>query len=250
LPDGQDQLIAAVAEANPNTIVVLETGGPVKMPWLDKTAAVIEAWYPGARGGQAIASILFGETNPAGRLPVTFPASEDQLPRPKLDGSDWVEPYTADDIPPGGDKLRADYNIEGSDVGYRWFARKDLKPLFPFGFGLSYTSFSTGGLSLKGRIATFTVTNTGERAGDEIAQLYLVSRAGSRMRRLVGFQRISLQPGEGRQIALTIDPRPLADWQNGGWTMPAGDYGFALGRDADDLGPVVTVRMPGGTWSD
>ena len=250
LPDGQDQLIAAVAEANPNTIVVLETGGPVKMPWIDKTAAVIEAWYPGARGGQAITSVLFGETNPGGRLPVTFPASEDQLSRPKLDGSDLVVPYTADDIPPGGDKLRADYNIEGSDVGYRWFARKELKPLFPFGFGLSYTSFSTGGLSLKGRIATFTVTNTGERAGDEIAQLYLVSRAGTKMRRLVGFQRVSLQPGEGRQITLTIDPRLLADWKNGGWSTPAGAYGFALGRNAADLGPVVTAAMPVRKWRD
>lgn len=135
LPDGQDELIAAVAAANPNTIVVLQTGGPVKMPWLDKTASVIEAWYPGARGGEAIASVLFGQTNPAGRLPITFPASEDQLPRPKLAGGDWVEPYTADDIPPDGDKLHADYDIEGSDVGYRWFARKDAKPLFPFDLG-------------------------------------------------------------------------------------------------------------------
>jgi beta-glucosidase len=250
LPDGQDELIAAVAAANPNTIVVLQTGGPVKMPWLDKTAAVIEAWYPGARGGEAIASVLFGQTNPAGRLPITFPASEDQLPRPKLDGSDWVEPYTADDIPPGGDKLHADYDIEGSDVGYRWFARKDAKPLFPFGFGLSYTSFSTSGLAVKGRAASFTVTNTGQRAGDEVAQLYLVSRVGQKTRRLVGFQRLNLQPGASAQVTMTIDPRLLADWKNGGWSMPAGDYGFALGRNAEDLGPVVNARMAARKWSD
>jgi len=250
LPDGQDQLIAAVADANPNTIVVLETGGPVKMPWLDKTAAVIEAWYPGARGGQAIASILFGETNPGGRLPVTFPVDEGQLPRPVLDGSIWVEPPYADEPASGGDKLRADYDIEGSDVGYRWFARKGVKPLFPFGFGLSYTRFSAGSLAVKGKTATFTVANTGKRAGDDVAQLYLVSRAGAPIRRLVGFQRVSLEPGASRQLTMTIDPRLLADWKNGGWTMPAGDYGFALGRNADDLGPIVTTRMAARKWSD
>lgn len=249
LPDGQDQLIAAVAQANPNTIVVLETGGPVKMPWLEKTAAVIQAWYPGSRGGQAIASVLFGETNPGGRLPVTFPASEDQLPRPKLDGSDWVEPYT-DNVPPGGERLYADYDIEGSDVGYRWFARKGLKPLFPFGFGLSYTSFASSGLAVKGRTATFVIANTGERAGHDVAQLYLVSRGGEDIRRLVGFQRVSLQPGASQQVSVTIDPRLLADWKNGGWSMPAGAYGFALGRNAEDLGPTVTVRMAARNWRD
>jgi beta-glucosidase len=250
LPEGQNELIAAVAAANPNTIVVLETGGPVKMPWLGKTAAVLEAWYPGARGGQAIASVLFGETNPSGRLPITFPASEEQLPRPKLDGSDWVVPFTADEIPAGGDKLSADYNIEGSDVGYRWFARKGTKPLFPFGFGLSYTSFSVGGLSVNGRSATFTVSNTGQRAGDDVAQLYLVSRGGEKLRRLVGFQRVSLQPGASRQISVTIDPRLLADWKNGGWSMPAGEYGFAIGRNAEDLGSAVTVKLPARNWRD
>jgi beta-glucosidase len=250
LPNGQDELIAAVAAANPNTIVVLQTGGPVKMPWLDKTAAVIEAWYPGARGGQAIASVLFGETNPSGRLPVTFPASEEQLPRPRLDGSDWVVPYTADEIPPGSDKLHADYNIEGSDVGYRWFARKGTKPLFPFGHGLSYTSFSSSGLAVKGHTATFTIANVGQRAGDEIAQIYLVSRGGEKLRRLVGFQRVSLQPGASQKLSVTIDPRLLADWKNGGWSMPAGTYGFALGRNAEDLGPVVSVKMPSRNWRD
>lgn len=250
LPDGQDQLIAAVAAANPNTIVVLETGGPVKMPWLDKTAAVIEAWYPGARGGQAIASVLFGETNPAGRLPITFPANEAQLPRPKLDGSDWVVPYTADDIPPGGEKLYADYNIEGSDVGYRWFARQGSKPLFPFGFGLSYTSFAQSGLTVKDTVASFTVANIGQRAGDDVPQLYLVNRAGDKKLRLVGFQRVSLLPGASQPVVLAIDPRLLADWKDGGWSMPAGDYGFALGRSAEDLGPTVTVHMPAKKWKD
>jgi beta-glucosidase len=250
LPDGQDHLIAAVADANPNTIVVLETGGPVKMPWLDKTAAIIEAWYPGARGGQAIASILFGETNPGGRLPVTFPVDEGQLPRPLLDGSAWVEPPYADEPAFGGDKLRADYDVEGSDVGYRWFARRGTKPLFPFGFGLSYTSFAAGNLTVKGKTATFTVANTGKRAGDDVAQLYLVSRAGASTRRLVGFQRVSLQPGASQRITMMMDPRVLADWKNGGWVMPAGEYGFALGRNAEELGPTVITRMAARKWSD
>jgi beta-glucosidase len=185
-----------VAAANPNTIVVLETGGPVVMPWLSKVKAVVEAWYPGARGGEAIASVLFGETNPGGRLPLTFPASTEQLPRPKLDGSDWVEPNFAGDPTSGSDQLHADYDIEGSDVGYRWFARKGQKALFPFGYGLSYTTFQTTGLSLKGLTATFTVKNTGTRDGDEVAQLYLTTRNGEVKQRLVGFARVSLKAGE------------------------------------------------------
>lgn len=250
LPDGQDALIAAVAEANPNTIVVLETGGPVLMPWLEKSAAVIEAWYPGARGGEAIASVLFGETNPGGRLPITFPASLDHLPRPKLDGSDWLEPNFTGDPPSPDSKLVADYDIEGADLGYRWNARKGHKALFPFGHGLSYTTFTTSGLKIAGGKASFTVANTGQREGDEVAQLYLVTRNGERKQRLAAFQRVSLQPGASKRVSIDIDPRILADWKGEGWSMPAGDYGFALGRNAEELGPIVTVRMPARRWKD
>lgn len=250
LPDGQDALIAAVAAANPNTIVVLQTGGPVMMPWLDKVAAVVEAWYPGARGGEAIASVLFGDTNPGGRLPVTFPASLEQLPRPRLDGSNWVEPNFAGDPAPGKDQLHADYDIEGSDVGYRWFARKGAKPLFPFGFGLSYTSFSHNGLKVAGNTAQFTLSNTGKVKGDDVGQLYLVSRAGQPKRRLVGFKRVTLAPGGSQKVSLTIDPRILADWKDGGWSLPAGEYAFALGSDAENLGPAVTVKWAARTWKD
>ena len=250
LPDGQDELIAAVAAANPNTIVVLETGGPVKMPWLDKVAGVIEAWYPGARGGPAIAAVLFGDTNPSGRLPLTFPASEAQLPRPKLDGSDWVEPDFSGNPSSGSDKLVSDYDIEGSDVGYRWFARQGAKPLFPFGYGLSYTSFESTSLKLKGLTASFTVKNTGKREGAEVAQLYLVDRAGQAKRRLAGFQHVNLAAGASQSISLTIDPRILADWKDGGWIMPAGEYTFALGKDAETLGTPVKVKLPAKTWKD
>jgi beta-glucosidase len=176
LPNGQDALIAAVA-ANPRTIVVLETGNPVDMPWLDKVPAVVEAWYGGSRGGDAIASVLFGETNPSGRLPITFPARASQLPRPVVDGYWDLETNFAGDPPTPDTKLLANYNIEGSDVGYRWFARKGEKALFPFGHGLSYTSFAADGLSVKGLSASFTVKNTGAREGAYVAQLYLTSRA-------------------------------------------------------------------------
>ncbi|XVN45187.1 glycoside hydrolase family 3 C-terminal domain-containing protein [Novosphingobium rhizosphaerae] len=259
LPDGQDALIAAVAAANPRTIVVLETGGPVAMPWLDKTAAVVEAWYPGARGGEAIAKVLFGEANPGGRLPVTFPASVDQLPRPKVDGSDTLDPDFMGTPPTPDATLKADYNIEGSDVGYRWFARKGAKPLFPFGYGLSYTTFASEGLSVDGKTARFTLRNTGKVAGDDVGQVYLVDRAGSPKRRLVGFARVHLEPGEAKTVSVPIDPRLLADWRDdtkggakssGGWTMPAGSYGFALGSDAQTLGQVVTVRLPARNWKD
>ena len=249
LPNGQDALIAAVAAANPHTIVVLETGGPVAMPWLDKAAAVLEAWYPGARGADAIASILFGEVNPSGKLPVTFPASLDQLPRPRLDGQGEYE-LTLGASPPKGAKLAADYDIEGSDIGYRWNARRGQKALFPFGFGLGYTSFASAALKVSGLKASFSVSNTGARAGATVAQLYLVSRGGAAKQRLIGFQRVQLAPGEAQTVSLAIDPRLLADWQDGGWSLAGGTYGFALGDDAEHLGPVVTTKLASRKWRD
>lgn len=250
LPNGQDELIAAVAAANPNTIVVLETGNPVLMPWLDKTAAVVEAWFPGARGGEAIASVLFGDTNPSGHLPITFPASEAQLPRKAIDGYDKYDPNFSGDAPNAQAQIHVDYDIEGSDVGYRWFARQNAKPLFPFGFGLSYTTFASSALKTDGRSATFSVANTGQRPGATVGQLYLVSRNGQPTRRLVGFQRVDLAPGASAPVSVKIDQRLLADWKDGGWSLPAGEYGFALGQDADTLGPVVTVKVKGAVWKD
>jgi beta-glucosidase len=250
LPEGQDALIAAVAAANPHTIVVLETGNPVVMPWLDRAAAVLEAWYPGARGGEAIASVLFGQTNPSGRLPVTFPASTDQLPRPEIDGYATLEPNFAGDPPTPDAKLSANYDIEGSDVGYRWFARTHARPLFPFGYGLSYTTFASSGLTLTGLHAGLTVANTGARPGATVAQVYLVSRNGVARQRLVGFQRVELAPGASRTIDLTIDPRLLADWTDNGWSIAGGDYGFALGDDAEHLGPVVHAHFGAKHWKD
>jgi beta-glucosidase len=250
LPDGQDAVIAAVAAANPNSIIVLQTGNPILMPWLNETAAVIQAWYPGARGGEAIASVLFGETNPSGRLPVTFPASEAQLPRVKVDGFATVEPSFAGNPTDPDAKLVANYDIEGSDLGYRWNARKGQKALFPFGYGLSYTSFEISDLKSDGTTATFLVRNTGDRAGATVGQVYLVSRNGDAKLRLVGFSRVELAAGTSRKISVSIDPRLLADWKDGQWSMPGGTFTFAIGDNSEALGRPVNVRMSARSWKD
>ena len=247
LPDGQDALIAAVAAANPHTIVVLETGGPVLMPWLQQTAAVLEAWYPGARGADAISAVLFGDQNPSGRLPVTFPLSLAQLPRPMLPGSGGMGPQYSDRGSPG-QTLHVDYDIEGADVGYRWFARTHQQPLFAFGYGLSYTRFETHDLKVtadRALSATCEVVNTGSRAGADVVQLYLVSAAGHPERRLVGYQRVQLQPGQSQRISLTVDPRLIAEFRDGAWRVVPGHYRWALGTSALDTGaPVDTVLGP------
>ncbi len=238
LPQGQDAVIAAVAAVNPRTIVVLETGGPVLMPWLNDVSAVLEAWYPGSSGGEAIADVLFGDANPSGRLPITFPASLEQLPRPKLD--DTSDPSR--DVGSQSHALQGfdvDYNIEGADVGYRWFARTGATPLFSFGYGLSYTRFGYSDLQVTGgdvlRIS-FSVTNEGGVAGKDIPQVYVVDRAGTRGVRLIGWGNVSLAPGETRRVEVAADPRVLGDWstQRRGWRVRAGDYtvnvGHAFGR--------------------
>ena len=229
LPNGQDQMIAAVAAANPHTIVVLESGGPVLMPWLDKVAAVVEAWYPGSKGGEAVADILFGRANPSGRLPITFPASESQLVHKDIPG--WAKPdFTPTEIT----------YPEGAEVGYRRFAQAGLKPLFPFGYGLSYTSFAftdlhvTGGDTLT---ASFQVTNKGARAGDAVPQLYLTSAAGAKRSRLLGWSKVTLAPGETRTVTVTADPRLLGRFDTAGhaWKIDGGDYQVALGDSAENL---------------
>ncbi len=238
LPNGQDPLIEAVAAANPNTIVVLETGGAVLMPWLPRVGAVLEAWYPGIRGGQAIANVLFGKVNPSGRLPITFPAAESQLPHPLVPGIDLPE----------GSAITIDYNKEGSDVGYRWYARHGHTPLFPFGHGLSYTSFSYGGLQLRGGDSltlSFDVTNRGQRHGADVPQAYLTAQAGKPLLRLIGFSRVELAPGETRRVTLSVDPRLLASYDvaRKGWHVPAGEYRVAIGASAADRAMEDSVKL-------
>ena len=244
LPDGQDAMIAAVAAANSNTVVVLQTGGPVLMPWLDRTAAVLQAWYPGIGGGEAIASVLFGETNPSGRLPITFPASEGQLPRSQLDGFDRLEPDFIGRAPEGAAPLIADYDIEGSDLGYRWNAKRGNKALFPFGHGLSYSSFETSRLKISGLTASFTVRNTGEREGATVAQLYMTANPIGPQQRLAGFQRINLKPGASQTVTMSIDPRIVAEYAENGWVIAPGTYRFALGNNAERLESSLAVTLP------
>ena len=237
LPEGQDATIAAVAAANPRTIVVLETGGPVLMPWLSKTAAVLEAWYPGGAGGLAIADILFGDANPSGHLPMSFPRSETQLPRPEIPG--WRLPKAQ--------AFDVSYT-EGADVGYRWYARRRLRPLFPFGAGLSYTHFSFDRLKLSGGSAVsvrFRVKNVGVRAGVATPQLYLVGGARHGRERLAGWASVPLSPGASREVEIAVDRRLLADWDEAAhaWRIRGGAYGFAVGQAANDAALAGRVRV-------
>jgi beta-glucosidase len=236
--DGQqDGLIDAVASANRNTVVVLETGGPVAMPWIDKVGAVVEAWYPGTAGGAAIANVLTGKVNPSGRLPVTFPRAVDQLPDP-------ATPHSGDVV----------YR-EGATVGYKWFDAKAIKPLFPFGYGLSYTRFDAAGLKAgvaDGTIAaSFTLRNTGATAGAAIGQIYIAPAAGGweAPKRLGGFAKVALTPGASRSVSLTVDPRLLATWDEAGhqWRIAGGTYRVMLGDSAADIKQTVTVTLPART---
>ena len=232
LPWGQDAVIEAVAAANPNTIVVLETGNPVAMPWRDAVRAIVAAWYPGQAGGQAIAEVLTGAVNPSGRLPLTFPADLAQTPRPELPGLGT----------PWGTATTIDYR-EGAEVGYRWFAEQGTTPLYAFGHGLAYTTFAYSDLDVTGGetvTATFTVTNTGARDGADVAQLYLTS---PRMR-LLGFARVELAAGESRTVTVSAEPRVLARF-DAGWEIAAGAYGVAVGPSAGELVLTADVELDG-----
>ena len=245
LPDGQDRLIDAVARANPRTALVLETGGPVAMPWLERTAATIEAWYSGQRGGEAIAEILSGAVNPSGRLPVTFPASLAQLSHPTLRGDRRANPPPDGAI---GRRFVADYG-EGARVGYKWFAARGERPLFPFGFGLSYTRFALDGLTAKVEGKTMqaeaTVKNVGDRAGAATPQFYVVPPGAGAAPRLVGWRRVELQPGEARTVGVELDSRLIGSFDETArrWRIAAGRYAFSAGFDAERQGPSASFAL-------
>ncbi|SOJ52825.1 Thermostable beta-glucosidase B [Mycobacterium simulans] len=237
LPWGQDAVIAAVAAANPNTVVVLETGNPVVMPWRDSVNAIVQAWYPGQAGGQAIAEVLAGQVNPSGRLPITFPADLEQTPRPELPdlGAPW------------GTQSTIHYS-EGAEVGYRWFARTSQSPLFAFGHGLSYTRFDYRELAVTGGdtvTASFTVVNTGDRAGVDTPQLYLTATPSESRLRLLGFERVDLEPGQAHRVSVQADPRLLARYDAGCWRIDTGDYTVAVGASAVDLKLAAEVELAG-----
>ena len=249
LPDGQDELIGAVADANPRTVVALETGNPVLMPWAGKVPAILSMWFPGQEGATALADILTGKVNPSGHLPVTFPASLDQLPLAELPGVN---------APKADKETRATYGLaadtkpfdivypEGSDVGYRWYDARKARPLFAFGHGLSYTTFRYDGLKAQGGgtlKVSFTVTNTGKREGADVPQVY-VSRPG-KAKRLIGWDKPTLRPGESRKITIEADPRVIGDYDEKArsWVVPAGTYTIQLGHSAVEIAATTQAKL-------
>ena len=225
LPADQDSLIAAVAAANPRTVVVLHTSNPVSMPWLDRSAAVIEAFYPGQEAGSSIARLLFGDANPSGKLAMTFPANEYQGP-----GSTFLE-YP-------GDGMTVNFN-EGVFVGYRFYDEHNQTPLFPFGFGLSYTTFRLSDLQASASKVSVKVTNTGAREGAEVVQLYLgfPSEAGEPPKQLKGFEKVRLKPGESKVATMTLDNNSVSAWDSDAnkWRVYPGTYSVMVGNSSRDI---------------
>lgn len=251
LPNGQDGLIEAVSRANPRSVIVLESGGPVLMPWIDQVPAVISAWYPGQRGGEALARILFGDVNPSGRLPISFPRAASQLPRSRPVVSDAAAGSDAASNPGAGDSADlAAYPVnyvEGANVGYRWYAARRNPPLFPFGHGLTYTRFSYSDARFVGGAAPgviFQVRNDGSRRGTVVPQLYLIGPDATPLR-LAGWRRETLMPGQSARVTISADPRILARWQSGGWSIATGEYHMILGHDAEHKIAEASVMLDG-----
>lgn len=247
LSEPQNQLITALAAENSNTVVVLENGGPVTMPWLSEVQAVLVAWYPGSGGGEAIGGVLFGRVNPSGRLPVTFPADESQLPHPQQ--TDPESTTSLPGTPVKGGIIPVDYDVEGADVGYRWFARTQQKPLFPFGYGLSYTIFDYASLAVTEEdekiVATLTVTNSGSRPGAEVVQIYIRPASQRYVPRLAAFGRFDLQPGESREVRLYIESRAIASWdeEEKAWFIAAEEYEVCAAKDACHMVEQIPVTL-------
>lgn len=246
LPDSQDELIRQVAQANPRTVVVLQNGGPVLMPWLDKVAAVTEAWYPGSGGGEAIAKVLFGVVGPSGKLPVTFPQSEADLPRPVIPHPPVLEGKVL--TGPAG-YFDVNYT-EGGKVGYKWYGAENKSVLFPFGYGLSYTTFAYSDLKatvtgMGSVTVSFRVKNTGTRAGSEIAEIYsaLPENAEEAPRRLVGWSRVNLAPNEAGDVTLKVPVKYLSVFDPSAekWKLVPGAYTIEVGGSSKDL--PLTVRL-------
>jgi beta-glucosidase len=252
LPDNQDALIEQVAAANPHTIVVLETGTAVTMPWLGKVSGVVEAWYAGSSGHIALANVLVGEVNPTAKLAMTFPKSDADLPHPV------IPPLSAEDEGQGtgavNDRAHVEskYSVhydEGVKVGYKWYESEHKEPLFPFGFGLSYTTYAYSNLKTDNaqRTVSFTVKNTGKRAGTEIAQVYatLPEAAGESFKRLVGWERIELKPGESKTVTVAVDPRVMSifDEQTSAWNLLPGSYKIFAGPSSGETPLNATLKV-------
>jgi beta-glucosidase len=253
LPQHQNEVIAQVAAANPHTIVVLETGSPVTMPWVDAPAAILEAWYAGSDGANALGNVLFGTVNPSGKLPNTFPMSEADLPHPTVvqpsEPSHSSGPVSTEQGAGGRLPFQIDYN-EGVKVGYKWYDAENKPVLFPFGYGLSYTTYRYSGLAVTSDNTvkvTFTLANTGPRAGAEVAEIYasLPAAAEEPPKRLVGFSKVKLDAGEKRTVTVEIDPKYLSifDEAKDGWTLVPGNYTIMVGGSSQDLPLKATINL-------
>jgi beta-glucosidase len=254
LPNNQDDLIAKVAAANPHTIVVLETGSPVTMPWVDAPAAILEAWYAGSDGANALGNVLFGTVNPSGKLPNTFPKSEADLPHPTVtepppESDHFSGPMSPEKWAMGLPPFQVTYD-EGLKVGYKWYDAEKKPVLFPFGYGLSYTSYSYEGLKVTrgDKVkATFTLANTGARSGAEIAEVYasLPASANEPPKRLVGFSKVKLEAGEKKTVTVEIDPKYLSifDEAKDAWTLLPGDYTILVGGSSQNLPLKATITV-------
>jgi len=256
LAHDQDALIAKVAAANPHTIVVLETGSPATMPWVDQVSGVLEAWYPGTRGAEALANLLFGEVNPSAKLPITFPKSDADLPHPTLVKA--PKQSIADDSKPdrwkrileGLPPFQVTYN-EGVKVGYKWYDAENKPVLFPFGYGLSYTTYAYSNLKVTSGtkvLVSFTVQNTGNRDGAEIAQVYaaLPASAAEPPKRLVGWSKVQLKAGESKEVSVEVDPLYLSIFNvdRNAWQRIAGDYTLLVGGSSQSLPLKESLSLP------
>ena len=247
LPENQDALVDAVAAANPNTIVLLETGGPVSMPWAEHVKGIVEMWYPGIGGAQALANILFGDVNPSGKLPVSFAKDDAQLPHPIVPGLEGITAKA-----PNREHKVKPFDLtytEGAKVGYKWFEATNKQPLFPFGYGLSYTTYAYSGLTVDDakRTVYFTVRNTGSRAGTEIAEVYVALPAAAKesYKRLSAWQRVELAPGESKELTLTLHPLSLTvfNTDQNGWQLLPGDYNVTAGPSSSDTPLKATLHV-------
>jgi beta-glucosidase len=248
LATNQDELIEAVATANPNTIVVLQSGGPVLMPWLDKVKGVVQLYYGGAEQGNVLADVLFGRVNPSGKLPISYPATETQ-PSEALGIEASLLHSEEGDV----------HLTEGVNVGYRGYAAAGEQPLFPFGYGLSYTSYRYRNLATAvddGTVTvSFTVRNRGERRGAEVAQVYagrLPTSVATPVTQLAGWAKLDLQRNERKRVTVELACKSLAYWdtEDGRWVMPAGPVNLSVGASSADIRLEGRVRLPGGTCSE
>ena len=251
LPDNQDALIEAVAAANPHTIVVLETGTAVTMPWIGKVAGVVEAWYAGSAGHKALANVLTGEVNATGKLAMTFPKSDADLPHPMIPVLSKEDEGAGSGAVDDRAHMQSRYTMtydEGLKVGYKWYEAEHKEPLFPFGFGLSYTTYAYSGLKVDdaAKSVTFTVKNTGKRAGTEIAQVYAtIPVADEPFKRLVGWQRVELAPGETKAVTVTVDPRVISVFSEytNAWSLTPGAYKIAAGPSSTETPLTGTMQV-------